>query len=92
MLSSTPTEQPVGPYARSAQAAHLLGRVIRHKSNKIGDPSFQLEEALQLDRTLQSLTVLLPEEEADMTCERYCCALAICYRYRDDRIYLSRHS
>jgi hypothetical protein len=45
----------LGHYARVCQAAHILGRVHRHRAAKDSDKAFQLEEAIQLDRTLRAL-------------------------------------
>lgn len=42
----------VGHWAQTCQAAHMLGRVQRHRTDDQLDPSFRLTEASQLNRTL----------------------------------------
>jgi hypothetical protein len=76
---ATPPTLTVGQMARECQVSHLAGRVIRHTTNPTSDPDFNAEEAVQLERTLQTILVLLIDE--DLTFGRYCGALGICDRY-----------
>ncbi|KAL6805129.1 hypothetical protein J3E68DRAFT_387704 [Trichoderma sp. SZMC 28012] len=73
---ATPPAQSVGQMARECQVSHLAGRVIRHTTNPTSDPNFNAEEAIQLERTLQTILLLLIDE--DLTFGRYCGALGIC--------------
>lgn len=75
---ATPPTQSVGQMARECQVSHLAGRVIRHTTNPTSDPNFNAEEAIQLERTLQTILLLLIDE--DLTFGRYCGALGICDR------------
>lgn len=75
---ATPPSQSVGQMARECQVSHLAGRVIRHTTNPTSDPNFNAEEAIQLERTLQTILLLLIDE--DLTFGRYCGALGICDR------------
>lgn len=76
---ATPPTLTVGQLARECQVSHLAGRVIRHTTNPTSDPDFNAEEAVQLERTLQTILLLLIDE--DLTFGRYCGALGICDRY-----------
>jgi len=72
------------PFARTCQAAHLLGKVIRHLNDKNLPMDYRFEEALQLERTVRALANLLPEEsesEEDDSALKptLCTSMAICY-------------
>jgi hypothetical protein len=75
---STPTNVRAGPFARTSQATHLLGRLIRLLDDRILDASMRFTEAIQLHRTLQALANLLPND-VHRSPERYGTPLAICY-------------
>ncbi|KAI9760148.1 MAG: hypothetical protein M4579_001868 [Chaenotheca gracillima] len=79
LFVSSATDMPAGPFARLCQAAHLLGRVIRHTTDKIDDPEFRVQEALQLEKTIKALAGVLPGECFEES--RLCTAISICYRY-----------
>ena len=59
---SSPTTVRASPFARTCQATHLLGRLIRHLNDRNVEPAFRFTEAVQLHRTLAALASLLPEE------------------------------
>jgi len=68
-LVSSFTSEPgsVGRFATMCQASHLLGHVIKHRNlSKAGDldGTFQLDEALQLHRTLVALDGRIPVGES----------------------------
>lgn len=70
------------PFARTCQAAHLVGKVIRHINDKNLPTDYQFNEALQLHRTLRALCEVLPAEaEGDDPAKRptLCSPMAICY-------------
>jgi len=62
LFVSSPTSIRAGSFARTCQAAHLLGRVIRHKNDQSLEPLFRLSEAAQLYRTIRALSLLLLAE------------------------------
>lgn len=65
------------PFSRTCQAAHLLSRVLRHMDDQAEmDPEFRLREALQLDRTLRTLALVLRDESDGLA------ALALCHSAR----------
>ncbi|KAK0917039.1 hypothetical protein LTR02_000369 [Friedmanniomyces endolithicus] len=71
------------PFARTCQAAHLLGKVVRHINDTGLPPEFRFEEALQLNRTYRALAAALPDEaETDDPAAHppaLCTSMAICY-------------
>jgi hypothetical protein len=69
----------MGRFARVALAAHLLGRVLRHRSDMSVDLSFKREEAQQLDRALHAL-LLFNEHYREENRTIACCQTAVCYR------------
>ena len=75
---STPTNVRAGPFARTCQATHLLGRLIRLLNDRLLDAPLRFTEAIQLHRTLQALANLLPGDVQRST-EQYGTPLAICY-------------
>lgn len=75
---SSATKVGAGAFARCCQAAHLLGRLIRLLNDHPPDPTLRFSEAIQLHRTLQALTNLLPDD-VQRAPERYGTALALCH-------------
>lgn len=75
---STSISTRVGCFARQAQLSHLLGRVLRHVYDVSSDSTFYRDEALQLHRTLDAITTLLPVETRKSAV--YAAALSMCYR------------
>ncbi|KAK4627040.1 Transcription factor BOA15 [Fulvia fulva] len=70
------------PFARTCQASHLLGKVVRHVNEKNLPADYRFTEALQLHRTLQALSSVLPDEAAedDPTHKpTLCTSMAVCY-------------
>jgi hypothetical protein len=59
---SSPTSVKAGAYARTCQATHLLGRMIRILNDVAGDSSLRCTEAAQVHRTLSALSNLLTGE------------------------------
>lgn len=79
---SASTTSRAGPFARTCQAGHLLGRVIEHVNDRRMPAEFRYDEAMTLDRSLRALSSLLPDEAE--TDERgpsptLCVGLSICY-------------
>jgi hypothetical protein len=52
----------VSPFARTCQAAHLLGKALRHIDDRQIPLDYRFSEALQLKRTLLALADVLPDE------------------------------
>jgi hypothetical protein len=75
----TPSNIRVGAFAREVQAAQLLRRVLTHIYKTTKDQDFNIQEALQLYRTLTVFAELLPKEAA-ATCASFCGAIGICNR------------
>lgn len=75
---SSPTHIRAAPFARTCQAAHLLGRMISHRNDGSLDSQFQFSEAVQLHRTISALSSLLPNE-FEMAPERLSTAVALCF-------------
>lgn len=75
---SSPTSLQAGSFARTCQAAHLAGRVIRHRNDTTIEGSFRFEEAIQLYRTIKAFSMLLAEEH-DVAPERMSTPMALCY-------------
>ncbi|TKA79555.1 hypothetical protein B0A55_02741 [Friedmanniomyces simplex] len=70
------------PFARTCQAAHLLGKVVRHLNDTTLPPEYKFAEALQLNRTFRALAAVLPDEvEADDPAHKptLCTSMAISY-------------
>jgi hypothetical protein len=62
MYVSSATSVHVGPFARTSQVAHLMGRLIRHLNDRNIEPAFRFTEAVQIHRTLNALASMLPAE------------------------------
>ncbi|USW53994.1 hypothetical protein Slin15195_G073130 [Septoria linicola] len=80
-LSATHTVH-AGPFARTCQAAHLLGSILRHVNDKAMPAEYRSEEALQLHRTMRALATALPDEAGGDDIPHgpsLCSAMAICY-------------
>lgn len=82
----------VSPFARTCQAAHLLGKVLHHIDDKQLPVAYRFEEALQLNRTMRALADVLPDElpncengtppneDTDPTIRpSLCVSMAMCY-------------
>ncbi|KAF4965163.1 hypothetical protein FSARC_7030 [Fusarium sarcochroum] len=78
-VSLSSQQTPVGPFARLAQAANLLGRVIRHCNETSLELDFVLDNFEALDQTILSLMALLSTEHSTPSTET-CTATALCFR------------
>ncbi|KAI9841086.1 MAG: hypothetical protein M1837_000990 [Sclerophora amabilis] len=78
LFVSSATDVPAAPFARLCQASNLLGRVIRHTTDKIEDVEFHTQEALQLEKTIKALSALLPGE-LNEGASRLCTPMAFFY-------------
>ena len=63
-------------FALLAQAAWLLGQVLKHVSSNTSDRKLYDEEGMQLDRTLHALIAA-----SDIASSPPCDQATICYRY-----------
>lgn len=75
---NSPASASMGRFARFAQAAHLLGRVLRHASDRIADFHFHKQEGIQLYRTLRALVDLSEAEAIERNLD-FCTQKATCY-------------
>jgi hypothetical protein len=75
---SSPTSLKMGRFGRFAQATYLLGRVLKHVSDRQVNPEFLEEEATQLQRTLHALVTLVKVESQNSRME-FCTQSAICW-------------
>lgn len=64
ITSSAPVK--AGGYARSCQAAHLLGRVLEHRDDEAMQGAFRFTSAMQIHSTLDALVSSI-NPEADTT-------------------------
>lgn len=73
----------VSPYARTCQAAHLLGRVCEHVNEhpSASDVTFHFQEASSISRALTALIAMLHDEsdKAGSSAYLYFSARALCY-------------
>ncbi|EMC98574.1 hypothetical protein BAUCODRAFT_145643 [Baudoinia panamericana UAMH 10762] len=78
---SASTSIRASPFARTCQASHLLGKVLRHINDKSLPLDYRFEEALQLSRTVRAFAMLLPEEAEsdDPSHPTLCTSMALCY-------------
>ena len=80
-LSASQTTK-AAPFARTCQASHLMGKVVRHLDDRQLPMDFRIDEALQLHRTARALADVLAEEaERDDPTKQptLCSSIAICY-------------
>ena len=75
---SSPTNLKMGRFGRFAQAVYLLGRVLKHVSDRRLDHEFLEEEANQLRRTLHALITLVKVESESRRME-FCTQTAVCW-------------
>lgn len=62
MSLSTSQTIHVAPFARCCQAAHLLGKTMRHLDDRNVPDQYRFDDALQLHRTMMALADVLPDE------------------------------
>ena len=77
---SSPCAEKMGKFARLAQAAHLLSRVLRHVSDTEISRHILREEGDILDRAIRSLLSLTVSEE-ELCGVAYCSPVAVLGRY-----------
>jgi hypothetical protein len=82
---SAPANIDMGSFARMAQAAHLLGKVLHFKDRPLESDGWQTREAeqdeyWQLDKTIRSL-LNLSYLEGEIKRMAICGQTALCYRY-----------
>ena len=77
---STTSDSNMGRFARLVLAIHLLSRVLRHASQFFSEGLLQIEESIQLDRTIHALIVLC-ELEGKRRSLRYCNPIDMCHRF-----------
>jgi len=74
----SPTSMKMGRFGRFAQATYLLGRVLKHISDRTPDREFLEEEATQLRHTLHALVNLI-KVESHISKTEFCTQSAICW-------------
>ena len=72
------TNVKAGHFARTCQAAHLVGRVVFHVNESSVDSRFRFSEAAQLHRTMAPLATLLTAE-FETEPDSLSTSLALCY-------------
>jgi hypothetical protein len=79
---ASPANVGNGTLARLAQAAYLLGYVLRLINQSSNESSPRSEEVLQLDRTIWSL-INLSYTEGQIRRMAVCGQTSLCYRFED---------
>ncbi len=81
-LSASPSVF-ASPFARTCQAAHLLGKVLRHIDDKTIPMEYRFDEAMQLHRTMCSFADAIlygePPDESPPSCAALFTSLAMTY-------------
>lgn len=79
LFLASPLSEPTGHYARLCQASHLIGKILQHVNNRILDDASRFQEVIQLNRSLQALSVVVSDElDQESTMSLYS-AMALCY-------------
>lgn len=78
LFLSSSEQISASPFARLAQASHLLGEVVRHCNSDMSQPSIVLEELNLLYQTICALLDVLMTHKA--TTIRFHSAIAVCLR------------
>lgn len=76
---SSPTIFPAGCYVRLCQVSHLLGKIMQHLNNHVLDDDSRFHEVIQLNRSLQELSVVISaalNEDQSMALHS---AIPLCY-------------
>lgn len=76
---SSPPSVPAGSFARMCQTSHLLGKILRHCSDQTLDDGTRFQEAIQLNRLLQALTVVISSDIAEEPTMALQTTMALCY-------------
>ena len=81
LVMSIESQAQVSPFARTCQAAHLLGRVCQHVNEHAdpGDVDFHYQEAHGIQRAGEALLTMLQQESTDsqyklLTARALCCS------------------
>ncbi|KAE9368102.1 hypothetical protein N431DRAFT_494935 [Stipitochalara longipes BDJ] len=75
----SPANIRIGMFARFCQATNLLSQVLRHVSEGTANETFDIQEAVQIDRTIRSL-ITLTNYEGQLRATAVCLQTAVCYR------------
>ncbi|MCJ1468512.1 hypothetical protein MMC07_007141 [Pseudocyphellaria aurata] len=79
LFLSSALNEPTGRYARLCQAGHLVGKIVQHVNNQFLNDEARFQEVIQLNRTLQAVSVVISNEldqESNMVLHS---AMALCY-------------
>ncbi|MCJ1428060.1 hypothetical protein MMC29_005967 [Sticta canariensis] len=79
LFVSSPVNEPTGRYARLCQAGHLIGKILQHVNNQILDDASRFQEVIQLNRSLQALSVVVSNELDQESTMALHSAMALCY-------------
>lgn len=79
LFFASPISVPAGCYARLCQTSHLLGRIMQHLNNHVMDDESRLQEVIQLNRSLQELSVVISTELNEEQSMALHSAIALCY-------------
>lgn len=79
LFVSSPFDMPVCRYARLCQTSYLMGKILQHVNNQILDDGSRFQEAIQLNRLLQSLSVVISNELNDESNMVLHSSMALCY-------------
>ena len=79
LFLSSPLSEPTGCYARLCQASHLTGTILQHVNSQILDDASRFQEVIQLNRSLQALSVVISNELGPESTMALYSAMALCY-------------
>ncbi|KAK4495129.1 hypothetical protein PRZ48_013456 [Zasmidium cellare] len=82
LVMSMTAAAPVAPFARTCQAAHLLGRACQHVNEhpSAEDADHHFQEAWQISKATQALsTIIYDESSASDSPDRFYAGRALCY-------------
>ncbi|KAF2170319.1 hypothetical protein M409DRAFT_51378 [Zasmidium cellare ATCC 36951] len=82
LVMSMTAAAPVAPFARTCQAAHLLGRACQHVNEhpSAEDADLHFQEAWQISKAAQALsTIINDESSASESPDRFYAGRALCY-------------
>lgn len=83
LFASTPgATNSGGSFATVCRAAHILGRVTRHRDDQILEFSYRLSEAVQLNRALLALDSTLRDSMVENALGQCDLSRALCYSAR----------
>lgn len=79
LFLTSPLSEPTGRYARLCQASHLVGKILQHVNNQLLDEESRFQEVIQLNRSLQALSVVISNELDQESTMALHSAMALCY-------------